>query len=98
MTVPIIPVERSGRDAHFVTLRAQKRTLSEIGAAYGVTKERVRQVVARLHAVSAAAARREEARCACGSDVLFAIAPGMDGRLDVGWCRACWVQRFGRLA
>lgn len=47
----IIPVEsRSDRDAHWVALRAQKRTLAEIGKAYGVTKERVRQVVSRLRA------------------------------------------------
>jgi hypothetical protein len=51
--LPIIPVEsRSDRDAHWIALRAEKRTLAEISKAYGVTKQRVQQVVSRLQAAA----------------------------------------------
>jgi hypothetical protein len=52
--LPIIPVEsRSDRDAHWLALRAEKRTFAEISKAYGVTKQRVQQVVSRLQAAAA---------------------------------------------
>jgi hypothetical protein len=53
---PIIIVKsQHERNAHWVALRAQKRTLADIAKAYGVSRERVRQVVSRPHAIPASA-------------------------------------------